>query len=153
MGCLLLWLQALNPANAQNRQTDLSLLQTVIPGKPYHPPTNTGNNKSMLQTKQKTVFARYNPLALLLTGSMYLYQNALSAQLGRQCLYDLSCSNFSKHAIAEFGLVKGVFLSADRLLRCNRISALDLNLINLNPKTGRFIDLPQQYRAHYHEHR
>ncbi len=84
---------------------------------------------------------------------MYLYQNVLSAQLGRQCLYSLSCSNFSKQAIKEFGMVKGVFLTADRLLRCNRISALDLNLMTLNPKTRRFTDEPRQYRLHEHEHR
>lgn len=106
-----------------------------------------------MKTRNQSAFARYNPITLALTGSMFLYQNVLSAQMGRQCLYNPSCSNFSKQAIAEFGLVKGVFLTADRLLRCNRISALDLNLLNLNPKTGRFNDLARQYRLHYHEQR
>lgn len=137
---------------AQNRQTDIALLQTVTPGQPYRPQL-PGNNKKAMKTRKRSAFARYNPFTLALTGSMYLYQNVLSAQMGRQCLYDLSCSNFSKQAITEFGLVKGVFLTADRLLRCNRISALDLNPINLNPKTGRFTDLPRQYRLHYHEQR
>jgi len=137
---------------AQSRRSDLALLQNVVPGQPYSPPVLT-NNKKAMKTRSQSALARYNPVTLALTGSMYLYQNVLSAQMGRQCLYNPSCSNFSKQAIAEFGLVKGVFLTADRLLRCNRISALDLNLLNLNPKSGRFTDLPRQYRLHYHEQR
>ncbi|HRK28300.1 MAG TPA: membrane protein insertion efficiency factor YidD [Chitinophagales bacterium] len=130
---------------AQNKQADITLLQAATLGaKPS--PTSSGNHKKMLQTRSQSAFARYNPLALALTGSMYLYQNAISTQLNKQCLYGLSCSNFSKEAIREFGWVKGVFITADRLLRCNRISALDLNLITLNPKTGRFTDVPAQYR-------
>ena len=149
-GCLLM--APCGRLSAQNKQTDLALLQTVKPGQAYNPAPSP-NNKKAMQVKSQSAFAKYNPLALTLTGSMYLYQNVLSAQLGRQCLYSLSCSNFSKQAIKEFGMVKGVFLTADRLLRCNRISALDLNLMTLNPKTQRFTDNPQQYRLHDHEHR
>ncbi|PSJ77314.1 membrane protein insertion efficiency factor YidD [Sphingobacteriales bacterium UPWRP_1] len=152
----LIWLWCVlfsaHTAQAQNRQADLALLQMVMPGQPFSPPVLT-NNKKAMKTRNRSAFARYNPITLALTGSMFLYQNVLSAQMGRQCLYNPSCSNFSKQAIAEFGLVKGVFLTADRLLRCNRISALDLNLLNLNPKTGRFNDLARQYRLHYHEQR
>ncbi|QQS29209.1 MAG: membrane protein insertion efficiency factor YidD [Sphingobacteriales bacterium] len=150
VGCL----SVLTPgkSTAQNRNTDLVLLQIVKPGQSYSPATNP-NNKKPLKVKNQSVLAKYNPLTLTLTGSMYFYQNVLSSQLGRQCLYGISCSNFSKHAILEFGLVKGVFLTADRLLRCNRISALDLNPLTLDTKTLRFKDEPRQYRLHYHEHR
>ena len=107
---------------------------------------HSGNDKKVMKTKDKNAFLAYNPVSLLLKGAMFSYQNAISPQLGSRCLYDLSCSNFSKHSIYEFGIFKGVFLSADRILRCNRISHLDLHPLTLNEKTGRYIDLPSQYR-------
>ena len=132
---------------SQNKMLDLSLLEgkkTLVQQKKQH--RHSGNDKKVMKNKGKTLFLAYNPVSLLLKGAMFGYQNGISPQLGKHCLYDLSCSNFSKHAIYEFGIFKGVFLSADRILRCNRISHLDLHPLTLHPKTGRYIDLPSQYR-------
>lgn len=109
--------------------------------------TNTQNTKTILNTKKTSKIAKYNPISLLLKGGMAFYQNLVSPQLGNRCIYDLSCSNFSKASIAEFGMVKGLFLSADRLLRCNRISTLDFIPPKINPKTGKYNDLPIFYKV------
>jgi putative component of membrane protein insertase Oxa1/YidC/SpoIIIJ protein YidD len=69
---------------------------------------------------------RYNPVNLAFSGMLFFYQNVISSQLNAGCLYSPSCSEFSRQSIREFGLLKGIFLTADRMERCTRISALDL---------------------------
>ncbi|MGB1204080.1 MAG: membrane protein insertion efficiency factor YidD [Chitinophagales bacterium] len=134
---------------SQNKTIDLALLEgknISTTHKKQHEHKHIGNDKKIMKSKRKNVFMTYNPVSLLLKGAMFSYQNGISPQLGRHCLYELSCSNFSKHSIYEFGVFKGVFLSADRILRCNRISHLDLHPLTFNPKTGKYIDVPSQYR-------
>ena len=71
-------------------------------------------------------FSLYNPLYHLLSGSMYVYQKNISPQLSSQCLYVPSCSEYSKQLIRDYGITKGVFCSADRIMRCNRIAVTGL---------------------------
>lgn len=105
------------------------------------------NDKEVLETKKKGALARYNPVSLLAKGAMAAYQHAFSPQLGQRCNYEMSCSNFSKHCISEFGIVKGVFVSADRLMRCNRISYSKIHPTKINYKSGRVHDYPAHYRT------
>lgn len=76
-------------------------------------------------TSSKRMLARYNPVTLLFSSLMYLYQNVVSSQVNARCLYAPSCSEFSKGCIKQHGLLKGVLLTADRLQRCNRITAME----------------------------
>ena len=105
-----------------------------------------GNSARAIQYRQKSWLAQYNPAALVLKGAMLGYQRLMSQQLARSCPYQLSCSNFSKQAIEEFGTMKGVFLSADRLMRCNRIGLLDVAGIDIDPANGLIIDSLSRYR-------
>lgn len=57
---------------------------------------------------------------------MYTYQNVISRHFSAGCLYNPSCSQYGRSLIREFGLVPGIIYSADRVLRCNRIAALDI---------------------------
>jgi len=84
------------------------------------------NNKLPIAYKHKSFVAKYNPFSLLASGAMLFYQNVVSVQFFRHCLYERSCSNYSKQAINEFGLIKGVFMSADRLMRCNGMAINDI---------------------------
>lgn len=88
----------------------------------------------------------YNPVNLLYGGSLYVYQNYFSQHLSATCLYNPSCSDFSKQAVKKFGIVKGTLLSFDRLSRCNRIAATDLHLKEIDPKTHRFHDPVKSYK-------
>lgn len=106
----------------------------------------SGNDQQVLKTHQQNPIAKYNPVTLILKGSMYVYQNVLSPQLARSCPYEITCSNFSKQAITEFGIVKGVFLSADRIMRCNRIGVLDVHPLDINEKNGTIMDSPNKYQ-------
>ncbi|MBN2636965.1 MAG: membrane protein insertion efficiency factor YidD [Prolixibacteraceae bacterium] len=89
---------------------------------------------------QKIAFKNSNPASLVFGGLLYGYQNYFSQHLSANCLFNPSCSDFSKQAVKEFGLVKGTLLSFDRLSRCNRIAATDLNPTEIDEHTHRFHD-------------
>ena len=51
------------------------------------------------------------------------YQRAISPYKGGSCCkYIPTCSNYASEAFERFGAVKGFFLAAYRLLRCNPFS-------------------------------
>lgn len=122
-------------------QEDLALLRSADFGSQSivyikRPFLITGNN----------IFAKYNPIKLLASSSMYLYQNVISQQLNSNCPYHYSCSDFSKRCIAQHGFIKGVLLTGDRLTRCTSFGLRDVKLksdINLN--TLKIIDQPDYY--------
>lgn len=95
---------------------------------------------------QPKTFKNCNPVSLVYGSSLYVYQNYFSQHLSASCLYDPSCSDFSKHAVKEFGLIKGTLLSFDRLSRCNRIAATDLYIHEIDPKSHRFHDPVKIYK-------
>lgn len=104
----------------------------------------------------KNPILNYNPITLFFGSALYFYQKAISPQLQSHCPYEISCSAFSMATIQEFGLVKGIALSADRLTRCTQFSTLDLMPSQINQNTGAIIDDPSKYRAkdksHLHLH-
>tara|TARA_B100000902_G_C27115495_1_gene815839 strand:- start:330 stop:806 length:477 start_codon:yes stop_codon:yes gene_type:complete len=100
---------------------------------------------------------RYNPVSLVFSGSLFIYQKFLSPQLASHCPYQISCSAFCKGSIEEFGLIKGVALSADRLTRCTQFTLIDILPSQINASDGYIIDpvikyaLPKRHR-HKHKH-
>lgn len=95
---------------------------------------------------QPKSFKNSTPVSLIYGGSLYVYQNFISQHLSASCLYNPSCSDFSKQAVKEYGLLKGGLLSFDRLSRCNRIAATDLDPGTLNTKTHNFNDPVKRYK-------
>ncbi len=87
----------------------------------------------------------YNPISLIFSGSLFLYQKVISPQLLSFCPYEISCSAFSFSSIKEFGLIKGVALSADRLTRCTPYTNMDILPSQVNDRTGMIIDNPSKY--------
>ncbi|MBI3018875.1 MAG: membrane protein insertion efficiency factor YidD [Deltaproteobacteria bacterium] len=51
-----------------------------------------------------------------------LYQRTLSPLLPRSCRFVPSCSQYSKEALEKGGLLRGLFLTAKRLLKCHPLS-------------------------------
>ena len=67
---------------------------------------------------------RFNPsetseLKLAATGLIRLYQKFISSQDGPTCNFQPTCSRFGMACIREYGVARGILLTADRLLRCN----------------------------------
>lgn len=59
------------------------------------------------------------PLKLLALTVIYLYKILISPLLPKSCKYTPSCSTYGVEAIKKFGVIKGSFLLAKRLIRCN----------------------------------
>lgn len=117
---------------SQSIQTDLNL---IISNK-----TKVVKNK-----KKRKLTQKINPFYWFFQGSLGFYQKVVSPQFSAGCLYELSCSRFSREAIKEFGTIKGIFLTADRLTRCNRNTLFSLYKNKMNSK-GKIIDIPSDYK-------
>jgi len=50
------------------------------------------------------------------------YQLLISPLLGQRCRYEPSCSRYAVEAVEAEGVMRGLVLSAWRLLRCNPFS-------------------------------
>jgi len=129
---------------SQNRKADLSLIDQHPIGEKQL--DNKLNTKTALRTRHSNAIARYNPVTLTFTGLMLFYQHVVSPQLNATCIYTRSCSNFAKQAIYEYGIVKGVFLAADRLMRCNPQCENDMPSYSFDAN-GKAIDEPSLYRS------
>jgi len=127
------------PCNAQNIGIDLD---TIL----YH---NFG--KKEVKYSPKFLFVpdkkiiKYNPVSLTFGGLMFFYQSIISPQIMSECPYEISCSNYSKAVIKRYGLIKGIALTSYRLMRCNRLAAIDTHPLYIN-KSGKIIDDPEQYK-------
>jgi putative component of membrane protein insertase Oxa1/YidC/SpoIIIJ protein YidD len=56
---------------------------------------------------------------------MYLYQNVISEQIQADCLYEISCSQFTKKMIEKRGLILGTFIGFHQLNNCQGNALLD----------------------------
>lgn len=122
-------------------KADLQLVDSMLKQQmPHH------HTRPYIFKNQPKTIANSNPVSLLYGGTLYIYQNYISQHFSASCLYDPSCSEFSKQAVKEFGLVKGGLLTFDRLNRCNRIAATDLDPGKFNALTNRFSDPVNQYK-------
>lgn len=96
----------------------------------------------------KSKWQIYSPINLTFSGLMFFYQNVISSQVNAQCLFTPSCSEFAKASIKKYGLIKGMFLAADRVQKCNRITSLDLDYRKINNQ-NRFSDLVEDYGCNH----
>lgn len=127
-------------AQSIDLNADLLLVDTVSKQKVHH----SGKRSYIFKNQPKT-YKSCNPASLIYGGTLYVYQNFVSQHFSADCLYDPSCSDFSKQVVKEYGLLKGGLLSFDRLNRCNRIAATDLNPEMINKKSHRFSDPIKRY--------
>jgi len=91
--------------------------------------------REVLVKKEDPFIDKVNPVKLTFGGLLFFYQTSLSKHFSADCLYEPTCSNFSKDVISHYGLIKGIFLTADRLSRCNRIAQTSLHPLTINPET------------------
>lgn len=89
--------------------------------------------------------SKYNPISLFMASLMYSYQKIISPQISASCLYNPSCSAFSRQLISEYGLLKGSILTADRLMRCNRLAAYDIRKSQFSGHTHKIYEAVDIY--------
>ena len=97
-------------------------------------------------SSSENVFVNYNPVSLLFSGLMFTYQKWISPQISADCLYSPSCSEYSRLLFKQYGFFKGLVTSADRLMRCDRISATTINPVSVNEKDGKVHESVLRYR-------
>lgn len=90
---------------------------------------------------------RFNPqetseLKLAATGLIRLYQKFISSQDAPSCSFSPSCSRFGMACIQEYGVFRGILLTADRLIRCNGSQSRYYHKDNV---TGKYIDPVSDY--------
>lgn len=148
LAILVMTLGVLSRVSAQTPVSDRQLLaeRDFRNGAAFANYHRAGNSDRPMQFRRQRWLAQYNPVSLALKGVLLGYQRLMSQQLARSCPYQITCSNFSKQAIEEYGLVKGVFLSADRIMRCNRIGLMDVPAVDISPVDGTILDSPSRYR-------
>ena len=133
-------------SNNDNSKSDFELMATHERKNPY--PIKK-KPSFLLLGKKKIV--KYKPVNLLFGGMLYTYQAVISSQIAADCPYEVSCSAFSKQSIQEFGLIKGLALSADRLTRCTKSTIKQIHALRISEK-GALIDFPSYYRLKKHTH-
>ena len=100
-----------------------------------------------ITTPKPQEVVRFNPqetseLKLAATGLIRLYQKFISSQDGPVCPFVPSCSRFGMACIQEYGMVRGLLLTADRLLRCNGSQS---SHYHTDEVTGKYIDAVSAY--------
>lgn len=101
---------------------------------------------TIIKEKRQEVI-RFNPLEtselkFAATGLIRLYQKYISSQDGPTCNFTPTCSRFGMACIQEYGVLRGILLTADRLLRCNGAKS---SHYHKDPSTGKYIDPISDY--------
>jgi putative membrane protein insertion efficiency factor len=60
-----------------------------------------------------------SPLAYILSLTVRLYRLVFSPWVGHSCRYDPTCSAYALEALGKHGGLKGGWLAARRVIRCN----------------------------------
>jgi len=63
-----------------------------------------------------------------------LYQRLVSPLIPRRCKYHPTCSQYSVDAIREWGVFRGISMSAWRVLRCNPFSHGGFDPVRRRPR-------------------
>ena len=106
----------------------------------HNPPDSLGGStdNQKFQVKIPT-----NPKELL-SMSIKIYQYFISSQDLPSCVFTPSCSRFAEQSILNFGILKGLLLTSDRLQRCNRFDDKS-NWYTFNFSKNRFDDPVDRY--------
>jgi hypothetical protein len=78
---------------------------------------------------------RFRPRTLVV-GLIRIYQKLVSPNLGANCRYQPTCSQYTLEAIDRFGVARGGWLGAKRIGRCHPLRA------------GGYDPVPDSWRTH-----
>ncbi len=119
-----------------SQQTDIELIKQTI----FFDNKFEKRKIKFMLPKSRNPVIRYNPVSLSVGSMFYLYQKLISVQLSTNCMYNPSCSEFGIIAIKQYGLIKGVPLAADRLMRCNKLGALDVHPLKIDRHNHKVVE-------------
>ncbi len=73
--------------------------------------------RKLMKFRRKAMY--FNPLSYVGAGLMFAYQNSISEQMQTNCMYEISCSEYTKRSIQESGIVAGVLKGFYQLSECH----------------------------------
>ena len=111
--------------------TDLAFIRKA------NPMTKPKPQESIRFSSQET-----SELKIVATGLIRFYQKFISSQDSPTCNFHPTCSRFGMACIQEYGVVRGILLTADRLLRCNGSQAQHYHKDSV---TGKYVDPVSDY--------
>ena len=80
----------------------------------FHSPSNgVQRTRDFIQTKNAI-----QPITKLAGGLVYFYQNIVSEQLQADCSFQITCSEYIKLCIAEYGFLKGTLAGLNQYTKC-----------------------------------
>lgn len=126
---------------AAQQKSDMQLLVEKT-----YPLSYAGQNKGIV--KQKLRYSGANPFKAVSTSLLWVYKNFFSEQIMADCGFEPSCSSFASRAIKEHNMLLALFLTADRLTRCNGKEQFESESYLVNKKTGKLRDEPSMYHFH-----
>ena len=130
--------------HGQTQNNDLQLIRnhtTESHSDAYH-----NHHVSFLLSNHPSKLVRYNPVSLVFGSMMWTYQKIISPQFSSTCLYSPTCSGYSKNLISDFGIIRGLVYTADRLSRCNRLALMDYNSWEANSRIGKIVESTAYYK-------
>ena len=89
-----------------------------------------------------------SPLQSLSIGLINAYQMVSHVIPFDLCIYETSCSNFALEAISRYGTLRGVQISANRIMRCNPSRKFEKESRYI-PLCGKLYDPPGDYVCHH----
>ena len=102
---------------------------------------HNGINEKKVKLERSTSFIKTTAFI-----PFFIYQKVFSEQIAAECEFDMSCSRFGINSIKTFGILKGIFLTADRLMRCNGQVQLETESYLINYFSGKTIDEPWMFQ-------
>jgi putative component of membrane protein insertase Oxa1/YidC/SpoIIIJ protein YidD len=101
--------------NSKSQTVDLnsSLAKSAFVGYKYE----QSEKRKILSLKNKKFIAKINPLNYIAAGALFFYQRVFSEQIQASCMYEISCSNYTKLSVQEFG-IKGLLSGINQLNCC-----------------------------------
>ena len=101
------------------------------------------NTKSNSSHKLPVRHKRFIPY--LFKPGFLAFKHVIYNQMGTTCIYLHPCIDFCGAIIERYGLVKGYFLSFDRIVRCNQLSPIETYPSGLSAY-GKLIDSVSDYQ-------
>ncbi|HTF80456.1 MAG TPA: membrane protein insertion efficiency factor YidD [Cytophagales bacterium] len=74
-----------------------------------------------------------------------LYKVVFSDQFAADCPYNPSCSQFAMECVRKKGIVRGILLGLDRLMRCNAYVDEENSYLHHDHVNDLFDDTPDMY--------
>jgi putative component of membrane protein insertase Oxa1/YidC/SpoIIIJ protein YidD len=91
------------------------IVSSVFNNKDDH---STIKKRKLLDLRNKKLIQQLNPFLYVGAGLLFIYQNIISEQIQASCMYQVSCSEYTKKSIEKNGFLKGTLLGFHQLSNC-----------------------------------